>query len=100
MADLHDEIAHIETTPPPTVSKDWEVQFAKIVKGRKQSKYHRNYIATHVVEDFIRKTLATQRKEIASAVTEVLVGFDVENRSASELHKEVSEAIQAIERLG
>lgn len=52
-------------TPPV---RGWEEEFAEIVKGRKQSKYHRNYIATHVVETFIRSTLKQTLEDIKGEI--------------------------------
>jgi len=32
-------------------------RFAKLVEGRKNSKYHKNYIAIHVVEAFVKSEI-------------------------------------------
>ena len=40
----------------------WAEELKKIVAGRKNSKYHKNYIATHIVEEFITRTVAKERE--------------------------------------
>mgnify|MGYP001581242729 CR=1 FL=1 len=53
---------------PPKELLEWEKEFDKIVKGRKNSKYHKNYIALHIAKDFIYQTLKAQRAELEAEI--------------------------------
>lgn len=37
-----------------TTDTGWRERLKKIVSGRAQSRYHRNYIATHIVEELVQ----------------------------------------------
>jgi rRNA maturation endonuclease Nob1 len=45
-------------------------RFAKLVEGRKNSKYHKNYIAIHIVEAFVKSEIDLAIKEERRRVVE------------------------------
>lgn len=56
-----------------------EAEFEKIVEGRRLSKYHKNYIATHIVKSHIKSTQLDVLKAVEEGVVEKLTQPNYEN---------------------
>jgi hypothetical protein len=54
--------------PQEKQSEEWQKEFEEIIKGRKNSKYHHNYVAIHIIKPFISQV---EQKAIERTVREI-----------------------------